>query len=242
MSRDVQLLERTANDELLIPAGSPGILQPATPWAALKGLAKEEIMKLVQSLYFHGGHAGGPQIVSFSGITRDNRSSWICARAAESLAAQGSTSVCLVDANFESPRLHHHYGVSNCSGLSESLNANDPIRAFATPVSRNNLWLLPPGLESGASYHVEDMRTRFAELREEFDHVLISAPPIASQTASTLMGQLADGIVLVVEANRTRRDSLRQIQEDLEVARVKLLGAVLDQRTYPIPKFLYRWL
>ena len=56
------------------------------------------------------------------------------------------------------------------------------------------------------------------------------------------MGQLADGIIMIVEANKTRRDSLRQVQEDLETTHVTLLGAVLDQRTFPIPKFLYRWL
>jgi Mrp family chromosome partitioning ATPase len=242
MSRNVDLLERTANDELLTPAGVPDILQPATLFPPLKGLAKEEITRLVQSLFFRGGHAGGPKIVSFSGIARDDRSSWICARAAEYLASQGATSVCLVDANFESPQLHHYYGVSNQSGLAESLTASDPIRAFATPVSLNSLWLLPAGSKLEANNDAEHFRTRFAELREEFDYILISAPPLSRQAESTLMGQLADGIVMIVEANKTRRDSLLQAQEDLETTQVTLLGAVLDQRTFPIPKFLYRWL
>jgi succinoglycan biosynthesis transport protein ExoP len=242
MSRNVELLDRAANGELLTPSGIPAILQPSSSWAPLKGLAKEETTKLVQSLFYRGGHAGGPKIVSFSGIARGDRSSWICARAAEYLAAQGAASVCLVDADFESPQLHQHYGISNRSGLAECLTANDPIRASATRVSRNNLWLLTSGVGAGINYNVESVRARFLELREEFDHVLISAPPLARQTESTLMGQLADGIVLIVEANKTRRDSLRQIQDELETAQVSLLGAVLDQRTYPIPKFLYRWL
>jgi polysaccharide biosynthesis transport protein len=242
MSRNVEVLEHTANDELLTPADIPEVLRPPAPFPALKGLAKEEITKLVQNLFFRGGHPGGPKIVSFSGIARDDRSSWICARAAECLAAQGAASVCLVDAHFESPQLHHHFGIANRSGLAESLTAGDPIRAFATPVSLDGLWLLPSGSNPGVNYNVENFRARFAELREEFDHVLISAPPLARQTESTLMGQLADGVVLIIEANQTRRDSLRQIQEDLETTQVTLLGAILDQRTFPIPKFLYRWL
>jgi Mrp family chromosome partitioning ATPase len=54
------------------------------------------------------------------------------------------------------------------------------------------------------------------------------------------MGHLADGIVLIVEANHTKRESVRQAKKHLETAQVQLLGAVLDQRTFPIPEFLYR--
>ena len=85
-------------------------------------------------------------------------------------------------------------------------------------------------------------RVRFAELREEFDHILVSAPALARESEATLMGQLADGVVLIVRANQSRRDSIRQAKEQLEAAKVHVLGAVLDQRTFPIPERIYRWL
>jgi Mrp family chromosome partitioning ATPase len=86
----------------------------------------------------------------------------------------------------------------------------------------------------------ERYRERFADLREAFDYILISAPPLNHETEATLVGQLADGIVLIVEANHTRRETVRRAKEQLESAKVKLLGAVLDQRTFPIPEKLYR--
>jgi Mrp family chromosome partitioning ATPase len=43
-----------------------------------------------------------------------------------------------------------------------------------------------------------------------------------------------------VEANHSRRDTVRHAKEQLEGAQVRLLGAVLDQRTFPIPEKLYR--
>ena len=182
-----------------------------------------------------------PKIVSFSGIARDDRSSWICARAAEYLASQADTSVCLVDANFRSPRLHSHYDVGNRTGLAAALTTDGPIRSFATPLPIKNLWLMPTGsAKPGLDANMGRCRARFAELREEFDHVLVSAPPLARESEATLMGQLADGIVLIVEANQSRRDTIRQAKEHLETAQVHILGAVLDQRTFPIPEFLYR--
>ena len=86
----------------------------------------------------------------------------------------------------------------------------------------------------------DSCRARFAELREQFHYILVSAPPFTRETESTLMGQLADGIVLIVEANQSRREAVLRIKERLENAQVQLLGAVLDQRTFPIPEFLYR--
>jgi succinoglycan biosynthesis transport protein ExoP len=238
MSRNFELLERIANEEL---GSMPEILRPPIPFPALQGAAREEIAKLVQRLFFHGGHAGGPKIVSFSGIARDDRSSWICARAAEYLASQGDNSVCIVDANFRSPQLHTHYDLGNRTGLAAALTAEGPVRSFATQLPIRNLWLLPSGsAKPGLDANVSRCRARFAELREEFTHVLVSAPPLARESEATLMGQLADGIVLIVEANQSRRDTIRQAKEHLDTAQVQVLGAVLDQRRFPIPEFLYR--
>lgn len=242
MSKNFELLQRAAKEELLTPAGMPPALRQAMPSPALtRDLANEEITKLVQRLFLHGGQAGGPRVVSFSGIARDNRSSWICARAGESLASQADTSVCLVDANFWSPHLHTHFGVGNLTGLADALTTDGSIRSFATPVSSGNLWLMPSGSVRGdLCTQVERCRARFAELREEFNYILISAPPLTHETEATLIGQLADGIVLILEANQSRREAVRRAKERLNSAEVCLLGAVLDQRTFPIPEFLYR--
>jgi Mrp family chromosome partitioning ATPase len=79
-----------------------------------------------------------------------------------------------------------------------------------------------------------------AELREKFDYVLIDAPPISSYVDAVLLGQIADGVILVVEANSTRRETARMVKETFEGANVKLLGAILNNRTFPIPEALYR--
>ena len=243
MSKNFELLERTAKEEVLTPSGVPEIFRPPFPFPALNGPAKEEITKLVQRLFFHGRHDSGPEIVSFSGFTDGDRSGWICARAAEYLAAQGDASVCLVDANFRSPQLHSNYDVGNRTGLATALTTDGPIRAFATPLPIKNLWLMPSGsAKLGAEGNMSRYRVRFAELREESDHILVSAPALARESEATLMGQLADGVVLIVRANQSRRDSIRQAKEQLEAAKVHVLGAVLDQRTFPIPERIYRWL
>lgn len=242
MSKNFELLQNAAKGELFIPAGLPTPLPQATrPPALASESAHDEITKLVQRLFLHAGQREGPSVISFSGITRDDRSSWICARAGIALAVQTNRSVCVVDANFWSPQLHAHFSARNLNGLADALTTKGSIRSFATSVSVGNLWLMPSGSPKRDPYgQVDRWRARFAELREEFNYILVSAPPFTHEAEAIFTGQLVDGIVLIVEANQSRRETVRRAKERLENAQVQLLGAVLDQRTFPIPEFLYR--
>ena len=208
----------------------------------LEMLTREEVNKLVQRLFLFPG-PDRPRAVVFSGLEHGNGCSWICARASESLVAQGADSVCLVDTNLRSPSLHQYFAVDNIVGLAEAVLQTGSIRNFVQRIPGSNLWLLTCGfhtLDPHSLLSSDRLRSRILELRSEFDHVLIDAPPIGHYADATLLGQLADGVVLVVEANSTRRETTRRAKENLEAASVRLLGAVLNKRTFPIPEFLYR--
>jgi Mrp family chromosome partitioning ATPase len=51
---------------------------------------------------------------------------------------------------------------------------------------------------------------------------------------------LSDGVIFVVEANSTRRETTKRFKESLEEVRVRVLGVVLNDRTFPIPESVYR--
>ena len=61
-------------------------------------------------------------------------------------------------------------------------------------------------------------------------------------TDAALLGQTADGVVLVLEANATRWRTARKAKQALKDANVKVLGTVLNNRTFPIPEKIYRLL
>jgi Mrp family chromosome partitioning ATPase len=77
------------------------------------------------------------------------------------------------------------------------------------------------------------------ELRAEFDYVLIDTPAISSSNDATVLGAATDGLVVVLKANSSRRESARGAMQDLRAAKVRVLGAVLNQRTFPIPQSIY---
>jgi protein-tyrosine kinase len=204
-------------------------------------VSREETTKLVQNIFLLRREES-PRVVAFAGIDSGNGCSCICAQVAEILASQRIGSVCLVDANLRSPSLPELFGVSNHFGLTDALSKNGPIRDFTKVVRSDNLWLLSSGSLAAGSPNLlnsETMKERAAELRKEFDYVLIDLPPMNTCSDGVAVGQLADGLVLVLEANSTRRGAAVKVTEDLRAAQIRILAAVLNRRTFPIPEFLY---
>ena len=247
MSRNFELLRKAGREEVLLGRTSSHSPLETSHEARSNGHSRShppghgqaEMVKLAQQLFlFANSH--GPRAVVFSSV-QDKGSSEICWQTGAVLAAQGRGSVCVVDANLHSPFLHQLAGTRPSPGFAEAISAPGTIREFALELG--SLWFVPAGSYCTENQHVfasDHLRSRIRELREEFEHVLIDAAPISATADAVLLGQMTDGVVLVLEANATRRETARLAKEMLEGANVQLLGAVLNNRTYPIPEVLYR--
>ena len=215
--------------------------EPVVPMD-LNRVAQEETLRLVQAIFLAPG-PNPPRVVMFAGVDPGNGCSHVCARAAAVLASNMPGSVCLVDANLRAPSLPEFFGVTNHHGLVDSLRQNGSVRGYAKSLQPENLWLLSCGslaADSSLLLNSEPMKARIAELRKEFDYVLIDSPPLNTYSDGMVLGQLADGAVLVLEANATRREVTLKVAADLRAAHIKILGAVLNKRTFAIPEALYR--
>jgi hypothetical protein len=105
-----------------------------------------------------------------------------------------------------------------------------------------NLWqrYRPDG--SYDSWH--GMHTRLAvyleQLRREYRYILIDCPSLREAEHAVILAPLVDGVVLVVEANRTQKDQFLYAERTIENAGGRILGHVLNKRTYVIPAWLHR--
>jgi len=207
----------------------------------LDELAQEETLKLVQRVFLlQAGEA--PRTVIFAGIDHGNGCSRVCARTAQVLAANIPGKVCIVDANLRSPSLPEYFGMTNHHGLTDYLLQDGPIMSFAKQIGAGNLWLLSCGsLESDSAnlLNSDRLKTRLAEMRKEFDFVLIDTPALSQYADAVALARMADGMVFVLEANSTRRESAIKVMENLRASQVQILGAVLNKRDYPIPESVY---
>lgn len=247
MSRNFELLNQLGKGSVLLqPEVEPVIVQPAEvypsiPSLEIDGVARDEVSKLVHRLFFLAG-AEAPHCVLFTGTESGNGSTWMCAHAAAILASQVGRSVCMVDCNLRSPGLHKHAGVEKQAGLAEALRGADPIRQYAQQLSPPNFWLLSAGAADDSAQEMltsDRMRMRISELRSEFDYVLMDVAALNTCNHGTVLGSLTDGLVLVLKAHFSRRDSALESIQELQASNVHVLGAVLNLRTFPIPERIY---
>jgi Mrp family chromosome partitioning ATPase len=212
---------------------------PSVPALEMNDAVRDEISKIVQNLFLP---ARGPRRVVFAGTESGSGCSWMCARVAEGLAPQGRGTVCVVDCNLRAPTLHQQFGIENHRGLSDALLGSGPIQEYVHRLTQN-LWLLSCGsaAEVGLTMLGSDrMHLRLAELRAAFDYILIDAAALNASNDAMLLGGLSDGVVLTLKANSSRRETARKAVQELQAANVRTLGAVLNQRTFPIPEALYK--
>jgi capsular exopolysaccharide synthesis family protein len=198
-------------------------------------------MRLVMQL-FAPQVQDAPRMVVFAGIEHGNGCTHTAVSVAESLTANGERSVCLVEANFRSPAMAGMFHTKDDHGLSDALSRDGSIRSFVRSVRNGNLWLMSAGslaTESPNLLSSEHLMARCGELREEFDLVIVDAPPLAHYADAIALGRVTDGVVLVIEAESTRRESALAAVENLRSCDVRILGAVLNKRVYPIPEKLY---
>ena len=200
----------------------------------------EEMLRIVQRIFL-SANGSAPRQVVFCGVDNENGSSFLCAWAGRTLAANCSRPVCLVDANVRSPRLSSKCGID---GTNPFCGTSAPLREQCVKVD-SNLWLAGPEILSPNSEVLvppEELKKRLTQLRETFEYMLIDAPGTSVCGDAQLLGLVADASILVIEADSTRRLTARNAKESLEAAGVRLLGTVLYNRSFPIPERLYQWL
>jgi Mrp family chromosome partitioning ATPase len=247
MSKNFELLEQLERTQMVQPPRGISALpslDARIPAEASYGWARAEALRLVQRVFLV--HARKPpQVVIFAGIDHGNGCSGIAAAVAESLATDNPGSVCLVDANFRSPGLASVFGISNHEGLTQALLDGVPVSSLAIPVGNGNLRLVPSGpitADSPTSLNSEGLAMRMMELRVEFQSIIIDAPPLTRYADAIALGTLADGLILVLEANSTRKEAAQAAIASLQSSNIQVLAAVLNKRTFPIPDRVYRWL
>jgi Mrp family chromosome partitioning ATPase len=117
-----------------------------------------------------------------------------------------------------------------------------PIREQCTLIDQN-LWLAAPELlvdDRGALLPAAELKQLLKHLRDTFEYVLIDVPAAGLSGDAAVLGLIADAAILVVEANSTRRLTARRTKDTLEALGVRLLGTVLRNRSFPLPKRIFK--
>lgn len=143
--------------------------------------------------------------------------------------AQSGRKTILVDCDMRRPSLHTIFGLSLEPGLTNMLlNENSAPPLQNTEVE--NLQLLTSGAKPPNPADLlgsNKLDKVIARLTETADIVLFDAPPVIAVTDAAVLGSKVDGVLLVVQAGKTRRDHAERAKEMLEKANVNIIGVTL---------------
>ena len=248
MSRHSQAFDRVAceNKFATAPISMQVHSRHRGPIFERSGGLRSEIEKVVNRVY-RGSRETTRRAVVFASIEPGNGCSWICAHTADLLSTTCDGSVCLVDANLRSPSLHDYMGVSVSRGLADLVSDRAlDLKDVVSQIDGTQLWVLPAGHTLGSTddclAQSDKMRDRINEIRRRFDYVLIDVPAVSICNDAAAIGQASDGVILVVRAGSARRDVVRRITGELASSGTRLLGAILNDYTSPLPRSFERWL
>lgn len=161
---------------------------------------------------------------------------------AVAMAQEAWRSILLIDADLRHPSLHEAFTLPVGKGLFDYL-ADESVSAPQLNKIKDNLHLLTAGSFETNSAGLLDS-TRFDDLLHDmearFNHVIIDCPPVTMFSETRVVASKADGVVLVLNAGKTRKNVAVTAKQILQESNAQILGVALNRRQFYIPEWIYK--
>ena len=151
--------------------------------------------------------------------------------------AEIGNKVLMIDGDTRRPRLHKVFDQANSWGLSDVLREKNaiedlPLDVIVKRTTVPGLYLLPSGVcvdNIFALLWSGRMARLFPRFRQEFDYVLVDAPPCLEFADARIMARYADELLLVVRANYTDRRMAQAAVQRLLLDGNHMMGVILNR-------------
>jgi capsular exopolysaccharide synthesis family protein len=157
--------------------------------------------------------------------------STIIANTAISIAQQ-KEKVLLIDGNLRNPTIHQLFKVTNEVGLTDVLSEKTPLCEAITKCNINNLDLLTSGpipLDPAELLESEKMKELLSHIKPLYDLILVDSPSVLEVTDTKVLANLCDGVILVVQKEKTKLEAAQESKKVLEFAKAPLVGVIVNQ-------------
>jgi tyrosine-protein kinase Etk/Wzc len=200
----------------------------------------ESFRNLRTNVRFVRAGQGATEMVITSPAPQEGKS-LTAANLAIALAQQGVRTL-LIDADMRRSVQHKQFDVDASPGLSDLLVAEGSLDDFLRPTEVENLDLLPAGVHppnpaelvgSGRMERLLDV------LRQRYESIVIDSPPMLAVTDASVLGKKTDGVILVVRAEKTDKDSINLAIQQLRHVGARILGVVVNDAKPDGPYYSY---
>lgn len=237
------------------PAGGPPADSPLRPPDGesrvprihfdLSPRVEEQYQRLRQNL-FTGPRKGEVRALLIVASTHGEGATTTATQLALVMAKTNLFQVLLVEANLRTPALAEVFQLlDDPRGLSDLLVESTSLEEVIRPTPFSNLSVITSGRPHPSPANLFDgtaIDGVLQALRERYGLIILDGAPVKDYADSCFVGSKVDGIILVIEAEKTRLDSAQDTKRELERSGGRVLGAVLNKKVNYLPAFLERLL
>lgn len=200
------------------------------------GQEEDDYRRLRASLLFAPAYSD-VRTIAVTGSRHGEGATRVAVGLARALAAEGDTRVLLVESNLRTPSFAQVLPVVRGPGLAEFLAGEASAQALITPLRDWNLSVITAGMKP-AVIDCEAIAGAISQIMEQFDFVIIDLPPVNRYADASILAPKVDGVILVVEADRTPVVDAESAKRSLDRVGARIFGVVLNRRRVYVPATL----
>jgi capsular exopolysaccharide synthesis family protein len=158
--------------------------------------------------------------------------------------AEAGGRVLLVDTDMRRPRLHRSFGVGNQFGISTVIVGKATLDEAIKHTDVPNLDVLtcgPVPPNPSELLHTDRFGAVLADCAKRYDRVILDSPPTSAVTDPAVLGNLVDGVVLIIKAGETTRDSAIHARRQLASAKARVVGVIVNAIDFSNPAYGYEY-
>ncbi|MCB2153392.1 polysaccharide biosynthesis tyrosine autokinase [bacterium] len=180
--------------------------------------------------YSTAGHS--PQVIVVTSCFPREGKSTVASNLGIVFASRGEKTL-LIDGDLKLPITHRCFQINKRPGLSDILTGQCEWREALHTDVNGGLDVIPAGHDSPSPVELlesDAMMKLITDLRKEYKTIIIDSAPLHGMADSFVLGKKVDGVCLVANIGRTRRDILESVTDSLTSMNVRILGVVYNNQ------------
>jgi capsular exopolysaccharide synthesis family protein len=190
--------------------------------------AASEAYRTLRTNLFYSATDTPPKVILITSPSPRTGKSTTCANLGVVMAQAGKSTL-ITDCDLRKSAMHKIFGLRNTYGLMNVFaQEGEPQEFWHEPLK--GLHVLTAGLQPPNPPEVlsSQLVAEFLkQMRREFDYVLLDAPPTQLVSDAVILAPQTDGVLLILDAQRTRKGLVRQAMHSLETVGARVLGTVI---------------
>lgn len=209
------------------------------PWSVVAEQFRVAATRLALLQYASKG-----KVTVITSAIKGEGKSVVAANLAYALARDMGKRTLLVDGDLKCPTVHEYWGIPQVPGLRDVLQGSQPLESCLRQEGDLPLWILPSGTDRGRAMddlsRISQISEMLGALRQQYDFIIIDAPPVLPLADMHMMAGLADMVTIVIRAGLTPRNVVETALRSLGAAANNMSIILNELEARGLPYYMHQ--